>query len=328
MHHTLLAPITHPTSGNNASQISSENVNKNLSSKTKTNKKRKLHGEKTTASSDEDSMSSQGTIRHFLKKHLNSSGPNPGHEEKDAEDSQVVNTPPLPPPPPPYVTMTRIPKSSSSSSLSSLPQDAAKPADNCKNNNLVRDVDRAILERTVEESDLVVPECVSQQEAVTSKSIPDLISDTVALADTSAITPGDAQDNQQSTSSVSLSSSIAGLPLQPPPAKSFHTDVYNTAFALHSLRSDSCSDYLTQVRTLMDGHMNKRLSASSPGSYQHNGNNGNCGSSGKMASVEDDQGKCFEPMVFLAHVLKKTCVGGTNSEKKPNHYSCVHSIWH
>ncbi|ELT92239.1 hypothetical protein CAPTEDRAFT_221706 [Capitella teleta] len=51
-------------------------------------------------------------------------------------------------------------------------------------------------------------------------------------------------------------------PPLPAPAKSIHSDMYNTVFALHSLGDDSWSDYLTRVRGLWDGHMNKRLSSS------------------------------------------------------------------
>lgn len=49
---------------------------------------------------------------------------------------------------------------------------------------------------------------------------------------------------------------------QPPPPRSVHCDMYNTVFALQSLGDEGWSDYLTRVRTLWDGHMNKRLSVS------------------------------------------------------------------
>lgn len=52
-------------------------------------------------------------------------------------------------------------------------------------------------------------------------------------------------------------------PPMPAPAKSIHSDMYNTVFALQSLGGDGhWSDYLTRVRGLWDGHMSKRLSSS------------------------------------------------------------------
>ena len=52
-------------------------------------------------------------------------------------------------------------------------------------------------------------------------------------------------------------------PPQATPPKSVHSDMYDTVFALQSLNNDGWSDYLTKVRGLWDGHMNKRYSAGS-----------------------------------------------------------------
>ena len=47
---------------------------------------------------------------------------------------------------------------------------------------------------------------------------------------------------------------------KPPPAPvRFHSDIYDTVFALQSLRSGTgWTDYLSKVRTMWDGHMNQR----------------------------------------------------------------------
>ena len=48
-------------------------------------------------------------------------------------------------------------------------------------------------------------------------------------------------------------------PPKAPPPKGLHKDVYNTVFALQEL-GNGWSDYLTRVRTLWDGHMDKKES--------------------------------------------------------------------
>ena len=55
---------------------------------------------------------------------------------------------------------------------------------------------------------------------------------------------------------------MSSLPPPPPPPSNFHSDVYDTVFALQSLGDAGWSDYLTKVRGLWDGHCNKRLSLS------------------------------------------------------------------
>ncbi|GAB1600112.1 SH3 domain-binding protein 1-like isoform X3 [Argonauta hians] len=56
-----------------------------------------------------------------------------------------------------------------------------------------------------------------------------------------------------------------------PPAlvsKSFHSDVYNTAFALHSLGDGNCSGYMTKVRAMWDDQfLTKQPSASTEGNH-------------------------------------------------------------
>ena len=50
---------------------------------------------------------------------------------------------------------------------------------------------------------------------------------------------------------------------KPPPPKGLHKDVYNTVFALQELGT-GWSDYLTRVRTLWDGHLNKQSDSETP----------------------------------------------------------------
>ena len=52
-------------------------------------------------------------------------------------------------------------------------------------------------------------------------------------------------------------------PPKPLPPKGLHKEVYNTVFALQELGT-GWSDYLTRVRTLWDGHLNKQSESESP----------------------------------------------------------------
>lgn len=55
-------------------------------------------------------------------------------------------------------------------------------------------------------------------------------------------------------------------PTKPPPPRGVHQDMYNTMFALHALRSDqhTCTDYMTRVRDLWDGHLQTGARRSDP----------------------------------------------------------------
>ncbi|CAH1795004.1 unnamed protein product [Owenia fusiformis] len=53
------------------------------------------------------------------------------------------------------------------------------------------------------------------------------------------------------------------LPPPPPPPSNFHSDVYDTVFALQSLGDSGWSDYLHRVRTLWDGHISQRCTSTS-----------------------------------------------------------------
>ena len=57
-------------------------------------------------------------------------------------------------------------------------------------------------------------------------------------------------------------------PPKPPPPRSFHSDMYSTAFALQSLGDPGWSDYVTKVRTMWDGHMSHRGTNSKDGAKE------------------------------------------------------------
>ncbi len=78
----------------------------------------------------------------------------------------------------------------------------------------------------------------------------------------------------------SLKSSILSRamtpPPKPPPPNNMHSDVYNTVFALQSLRAggDVTTNYMTKVRGVLDDHMTKRLSTPGPMKIRDGSGNG------------------------------------------------------
>ena len=67
--------------------------------------------------------------------------------------------------------------------------------------------------------------------------------------------------NRTSLRRIKSSRSTTPPPKPPlPNAKSVHSDVYNTVFALQSLGDGAWADYLTTVRNLMEGNMSKSYS--------------------------------------------------------------------
>ncbi|XP_029633381.1 SH3 domain-binding protein 1 isoform X3 [Octopus sinensis] len=76
-----------------------------------------------------------------------------------------------------------------------------------------------------------------------------------------------------------------------PPAlvsKSFHSDVYNTAFALHSLGDGNCSGYMTKVRAMWDDQfLTKQPSASTESNHLAGLSSGGAGRNGSTPADID-----------------------------------------